>query len=101
MICDNFWDGEINCDEVSKTDLINFLISKRQGVATPQRPEVVPQPQMAQPTAVEPQMEGVAVPTDEGVGVDGSVAAFQQMLDDAVAQNPHLRDVIAQYRTQQ
>lgn len=77
MISDNFWNGEIDVEESTKTDLINFIMSKRQQ----------PQPTVVEQTAANTQN-------------DASVEAFQSMLDEAVRNNPNLADVIAQYRPQ-
>lgn len=94
IIADNFWDGEIDVEEASKSNLINFITSKRTR-STAQTQRVVP----TQPVEALGADANEAVRAD--VPEDASMAQFREMLDNALAENPNLRDVINQYAPQQ
>lgn len=94
IIADNFWDGEIDVEEASKSNLINFITSKRTR-STAQTQRVAP----TQPVEVRGVDANEAVRAD--VPEDASMAQFREMLDNALAENPNLRDVINQYAPQQ
>lgn len=99
IISDNFWNGEIDVEEASKSNLIEFITSKRSRSTT--RTVAQPQPQQVVPTQT---VETLGVDANEAVRADipedASMAQFRAMLDNALAENPNLRDVISQYAPQ-
>ena len=112
IIRSNFWDGEIDTEEVTRRELIDFINAKRQPRQTrvaqqqmPQQPQMAQQPMMERPMA-----ETVPVADERGAQPmateaaaqtnaqnDASMAAFMDMLNKAVAENPNLKDSIAQF----